>query len=314
MVDDHNEELDMGAVEDAGDFLQENVLDPIEDVTGLRPFGSDALDSLSGKDAADAAKEAAGIQAASGREAAAIAEAAQFRLEEGLQPFTQFGVDQGIGQLPGLFEQQQAAISDPTSGVLNNPFFQALAQQQEQRLLNVQGSRGKGFSGGTRDALIRQQLLLGNQFSQQNIGNIQGQIQNQFNAANIGQSSAAQVGVSGLNTAGNIGGILGNVANAQAAGVIGQQQAGAQGVNNIIGLGTGLGKLAFSDQRLKTNIEFSHIHPNNGVNIYTWDWTEEAKAIVGDQDETGPIAQELRLTRPDLVITDPETGFLKVLM
>ncbi|MBL4753769.1 MAG: tail fiber domain-containing protein [Flavobacteriales bacterium] len=295
----------MGAAEDLG-------LGGV--VESLDPFG--VVETVSGQGAAKAAKDAARLQAGAGAEARDIAEAAQFRLEEGLQPFAEFGVDQGIGQLPGLFEQQQAAISDPTSGVLNNPFFQALAQQQEQRLLNVQGSRGKGFSGGTEDALNRNLLLLGNQFSQQNIGNIQGQIQNQFNAANIGQSSAAQVGVSGLNTAGNIGGILGNVANAQAAGVIGQQQAQAQGINNIIGIGSGLagGGGGFSDQRLKTNIEFSHVHPSIGVNIYTWDWTEEAKAIVGDQDETGPIAQELRLTRPDLVITDPATGFLKVLM
>ena len=306
----------MGAAEDIGDAFSD--LNPL-DLVGLgatqrAPGFQDTVDQVTGKAAADAADEASELQAAAGTDAIANLRQAQIEAAARQQPFEQFGTEQGIGQLPGLFEQQQAAISDPSAGVLNNPFFQTLAGQQEQRLSASQAARGKFGSGETGDQLQRNLLLLGNQFSQQNIGNIQGQIQNQFNAASIGQNAASQTGVQGLQTAGNIGGVLGNVANAQAAGIIGQQQAGAAGVNNLIGIGTALAPLAFSDQRLKTNIEFSHVHPNIGVNIYTWDWTEEAKAIVGDQDETGPIAQELRLTRPDLVITDPETGFLKVLM
>lgn len=303
----------MGAARDIGDALSSiNPLDLL--LPGLSVVEepvTEAFDQISGKAAADAAKEAAELQSAAGTDAIANLRQAQIEAAARQQPFEQFGTDQGIGQLPGLFQQQQDAINNPT-GILNNEFFQAMARDQEQRLLNIQGSRGKGFSGGTQDALARQQLLLGNQFSQQNIGNIQGQIQNQFNAASIGQNAASRTGVQGLQTAGNIGGVLGNIANVQAAGIIGQQQAGAQGIDNIIGIGQAIA--GFSDQRLKTNIEFSHKHPKFGVNIYTWDWTEEAKAIVGDQDETGPIAQELMLTRPDLVITDPETGFLKVLM
>ena len=201
-------------------------------------FVNDVLDPFTGGGADKAAKDAARAGRAAGREARDVTEAAQFRLEEGLQPFTDFGVSQGIDQLPGSFGQLQSAISDPSSAVLNNPFFQALSADQDQRLLASRAARGKVGSGGTDDALERQQLLLGNQFAQQNIGNIQGQIQNQFNAAQVGQSSAAQVGVSGLNTANQVGGIIGNMGNVTAAGIIGRDAAKTQGANNLLSLAT----------------------------------------------------------------------------
>ena len=291
-----SKERGMGAADDLG---LGDVFDPFK-----------VVESVSGQGAAKATKDAARVQAAAGAEAAAKAEGAQLRLEENLQPFSQFGVSQGIGALPNLFNQQSAAINDPSASVLNNPFFQALAGQQEQRLLASQAARGKVGSGETGDDLQRNLLLLGNQFAQQDIGNIQTQIGNQFNAAAIGQNAAAQTGVAGINTANTVGGILGNVGNVNAASIVGQQKAQAQGINNIIGLGSGL----FSDQRLKENIRFSHKHPKMDIRIYTWDWTEEAKPIVGDQDNVGPIAQELMISRPDLVVTDQETGYLKVLM
>ena len=217
----------MGYVEDMDRKIQKD--------TGIGLFGSDYLDDVSGASEEEAAKEAAAAQEAAGEAAEAELRTAQERLEAELSPYREFGVEQGVSQLPGLFEQQQAAISDP-SAVINNPFFQAMSRDQEQRLINQRAALGKGGSGGTGDALTRNMLLLGNQFSQQNLGNIQQQIQNRFNAAQIGQSSAAQTGVSGLQTAGNIGGIMGNVANAQAAGIMGAQQAGAAGTQNMIGL------------------------------------------------------------------------------
>lgn len=229
----------MGAARDIGDAFSD--LNPL-DVLGLgatqrAPGFQDTVDQISGKAASDAAEESAELLAAAGTDQVANLRQAQIEAAARQQPFEQFGTEQGIGQLPGLFQQQQDAINNPT-GVLNNEFFQAMARDQEQRLLNIRGAGGKGFSGGTQDALARQQLLLGNQFSQQNIGNIQGQIQNQFNAATIGQNAASQTGTQGLQTAGNVGGVLGNIANAQAAGIIGQQQAGTAGLNNILGIGS----------------------------------------------------------------------------
>ena len=199
-----------------------SVLDPL-DFAGTK----------AGADAKKAAQEAADLQEAAGRDSVANLRQAQIEAAARQQPFETFGVEQGVNALPGAFGQLQSAISDPTAGVINNPFFQALSADQDQRLLASQAARGKVGSGGTNDELIRQQLLLGNQFSQQNIGNIQAQIQNQFNAAAIGQNAASQTGVQGLNTAGNIGGILGNVANSQAAAVIAKQQANQAITGNL---------------------------------------------------------------------------------
>ncbi len=65
----------------------------------------------------------------------------------------------------------------------------------------------------------------------------------------------------------------------------------------------------FSDIRLKTNIR---LVGNYGVhNLYTWDWTEEAKPIVGNQGTLGVIAQEVREVLPEAVTRAPD-GYLRV--
>ena len=64
-----------------------------------------------------------------------------------------------------------------------------------------------------------------------------------------------------------------------------------------------------SDVRLKDNIEY--VETVNGIDIYKWDWTDEAKEIVGDQGTVGPIAQILEKTHPHLV-SQHESGFKQV--
>jgi len=81
--------------------------------------------------------------------------------------------------------------STSQEGILNNPFFSALAQEQDQRLLNQSAALGKTGSGGTNDSLRRQQLLLGNQFQQQAFNNRQSEIANIFGLLTGGQNAAA---------------------------------------------------------------------------------------------------------------------------
>jgi len=250
---------------------------------------------LLGGNAADAAKDAAALQAEAGRNALEVNQAQFAQTRSDLEPFRQFGTG-GISNLEG-------AINDPSQRVLNNPFFTALANQQEQRTLASAAARGKVGSGGTGDDLQRNLLLLGNQFAQQDISNLQNQV-------NTGLGAATQTGAFGQQSAASAGGILGNIANAQAAGKVGAANAQQQGFSNILGIGLGIGALAFSDIRLKENIRFSH--KENGIRMYSWDWKKSAKAIVGNQKTVGPIAQELKKTHPDLVVTDPETGYYKV--
>ena len=65
-----------------------------------------------------------------------------------------------------------------------------------------------------------------------------------------------------------------------------------------------------SDVKLKTNIKQVG-KLNNGIKLYTWNWTEEGKDIAGDQAEYGVIAQEVMEVVPEAVI-EGNDGYLKV--
>lgn len=67
---------------------------------------------------------------------------------------------------------------------------------------------------------------------------------------------------------------------------------------------------AGSDVRLKQNVRLYDVL--NGINYYTWDWNDEARAIGYDQYPTmGVLAQEVQKTHPEAVIEGPH-GYLMV--
>jgi hypothetical protein len=74
--------------------------------------------------------------------------------------------------------------------------------------------------------------------------------------------------------------------------------------------GTAASLYNMSDIKLKTNIKQVG-KLNNGIKVYTWNWTEEAKGIVGDQVEYGVIAQEVMEVVPEAVI-EGNDGYLRV--
>ena len=275
----------MNAVTDA--FNSEGVFG------GGARFAGLVENKLLGGDAANAAERAARDQSAAGEEALLAQQGVTDQIRGDLAPFREAGAA-GIPLLSG-------AINDPSSRVLNNPFFQTMAADQEQRLLASAASRGKVGSGGTGDDLQRNLLLLGNQFAQQDITNLQ-------NLTNTGANAAAQTGSFAQQGVTAQGGIMGNIANANAAGIIGAANAGTNTTNALIGAGATL----FCDIRLKDDVKFSHVE--DGIRMYNWAWTDEALDIVGEQPTSGPIAQELKKTHPHLVTVDESTGFYKVLM
>ena len=65
-----------------------------------------------------------------------------------------------------------------------------------------------------------------------------------------------------------------------------------------------------SDVSLKTNIEPVGKLPN-GINLYTWDWTEKGKELAGDTPTYGVLAQEVQQIIPEAV-TRGEHGYLTV--
>lgn len=273
-----------------------------------------------------APKEAAAAQVESGERAL------EFGAEQ-VEPFRDLGVEGANLLSPFLSGEQQSfeGFDTDPNRVLNNPLFQALAGDQEQRLINQRAGLGLGGSGGTRRDLNKNLLLLGNQFQQQDIGNQQQTFQNRlnlnqnrfnqlFDVTRLGSNAATQQATTGA-------GIIQGIGNAQSAGIIGKQnaisgllgQAGGAGAGAVLGsagalgggIGAGGGALLglFSDVRLKDNI--AYVETIHGVNMYQWDWTDEGKELAGDQPEYGPIAQELRETHPHLVRTH-ESGYLMI--
>lgn len=76
-------------------------------------------------------------------------------------------------------------------------------------------------------------------------------------------------------------------------------------------LTAGASLAAMSDKRLKTNIERVG-ELENGLGIYTWEWTEEAKEAGLDADYTkGVIAQEVDEVLPEAIVMGSD-GYLRV--
>lgn len=244
-----------------------------------------------------------GAQAAKAEKAAALqaeaAKKAETRLRTDLSPFRDVGLE-AIGEFDAPFQLDR----DP-GRVIDNPLFQALSKQQSQQLINQQAALGRGGSGETNDLLTQNVLRLGSQFQQQDFQNQLAESETRFNQtfnrANLGQASAAQAALQGAD-------LSTSAANASAAGLIASGNAQAQGGQNALAVGAGLLSF-FSDIRLKENIEY--VETVDGVDLYSWDWTEEAKELVGDQDNFGPIAQILQETETERVSVH-ESGFLQV--
>ena len=92
-----------------------------------------------------------------------------------------------------------------------------------------------------------------------------------------------------------------------------QSSGGPSLFDTIVGAATTLGAAYItrgSDARMKENIQPYDVH--KGIQFYTWDWNDEAKAIGWDQYPTfGVIAQEVQKTHPDAVVEGPH-GYLMV--
>ena len=243
----------------------------------LDPFSSIGENSL----------EAAEIQADAARNALALQQESMENIRADLAPFVQLG--------EGSTEKLLGATLDPGSRTLNNPFFQALAQQQQERLGGV-----AGLEFGD-DVLQRNLLESGNVLAQQDINNL-------TDLVGIGQASAAQVGAQAGESADRQSRLLEEQGSAIASGLVGQANAQGQAGQSALAIGGGL-LAAFCDKRLKKNIKPAGTR--NGINYYTWEWTDEAKSIVGDQESFGVIAQEVMHQVPDAVIIDA-TGYFRV--
>lgn len=111
--------------------------------------------------------------------------------------------------------------------------------------------------------------------------------------------------------------LLANIASGSASNIAGlpgitQEQSQLLGQIGAVleGAGTAYAAYAASDARLKTNI-VPIGQSAKGHNLYTWDWTDEALSIVGDQPAIGPMAHEVAEILPDAVMVG-DSGHLLV--
>ena len=181
---------------------------------------------LTGGGATDAAKDAARIQSKAGREAIDI-------IRGDLAPFTELG-GEAANLLSSFLAQPQGV--DPQS-IINNPFFQALSQEQDRNTLAQRAALGLSGSGGTQDAMARQQLLLGNQFQQQELSNQQNRFNQLFGTTQLGANAA-------IGQASQVGNLLTDVAAVRGVGDQAKaQQQGLLGGQLLQGIGTVAGSM-----------------------------------------------------------------------
>jgi len=227
-------------------------------------FVKDTVSSITGADAADAAKRGGKLQYLASQEDRAQSE----RLSA---PYRQLGQQ----NIQGL----QSLIDNPMGYLQNNPMFDAALNSANVQSGNQAALSGKFNSGGMVNSLFQNYLATGDNL-------INSQYNRLLSPIQMGQASAA-------NQAAMSSGAITGGANAQAAGLMGAANARSQGVGNMIGLGA----LAFSDSRLKHNI-IRHGQDTNGNTLYRFSYNGDEIRYLGY------MAQDLLKTDPEHVILD----------
>ena len=202
-------------------------------------FISDIFSSIFG-----GGKDVKAIQAATAQQTAAvnraIAEqrAAEERALEQFTPFREAG-QVGLDRYMDLFtdpEAQRAAVMD-------SPFYQALAEDAQNRLFGQQAARGTMFSGGTAETLQKAMALLGTDLLNTEFGRAS-------DLASMGGQAATNIANLNIGGGATRGGLQQTIGDVEAANILGERRARNQAATNLLNLGASIattpvgGKLA----------------------------------------------------------------------
>ena len=162
---------------------------------------------------AEAAEKAAGVQSQMASEGITEQRRQFDALVDLMKPYVGAGAG-AVGQQQALLglggeEAQQQAISQ----IEKSPFFQSMAQQGENAMLQQASATGGLRGGNIQGALAQFRPGLLNQMVQQQFANLGGLTQ-------IGQASAAGQAAQGMQSAGAVGDLLGQIGAAQAGGIM----------------------------------------------------------------------------------------------
>lgn len=182
-----------------------------------------ALTLYSGNEQSKAAQKAAETQVLAGQTAIEEAKAAREQSRADLQPFTQFGG----GVLPKIQnlltpEGQVAYLGE------NNPLFQAALANLNKQTTQQAAARGRTGAGDTKQNYLQNWQAAAMPY-------LQNQQNMLFNAAGIGQASAAGQANQSMMAGQNIGNTLTDIGAARAGGIVGAANAKAGATKDIIG-------------------------------------------------------------------------------
>lgn len=293
-----------------GDLLDSSGRTPLAEAFDLPALGGEGgvVSAFSGQAGADASLEAARMQTELGYEGIDTQREFLDRMLSQTEPFQQIGLDQAgnlnrllnqgfdrsqLERAEGMIGQPNQAqnrlnqlLTDPSaqaSFIQDNPFYQQMAGDAQNRIFSNAAAQGKVGSGGTAAALQDRLVgmgsdLLNREIQQlaggaglnadiqnrdiQNLMGLSGQqnqlTQNRFGntmqTVGLGANAAAGQGSGIQNTGNQITNLLTGIGNAQAAGGIGAANAYGQGASNLAGL-AGTFASFVSDRAVKRDIE-----------------------------------------------------------
>ncbi len=200
--------------------------DPVTGIAAATSIGGSLIKG-------SAAKKASNIEAASLQAGVDETRAAREELRSLLQPYTEAGGPALQAQMAALGlagpEAQQAYVTQQEQ----SPFFQALAGQGAEALMQSASATGGLRGGNIQGALAQFRPQLLNQFLEQQYGRLGGMTQ-------LGQRSAAGVGAAGMEAAGDIATLLGERGQAQAGGALARGKMFSDILGEVGGIGKGL--------------------------------------------------------------------------
>lgn len=232
------------------------------------------------------------------------------------------GVAQGV-----MSGKANEALAKGTADIQNtartNAYNQALGTLQGNQQTNLNAANSLGQLGMNQGQLAAgqgnlYQQMLENQFGAANIGQTQEQnkaLNDYFNQ--YGQSQAGWTNLNNyLNMVGAIGGMGGT---SNSTGKTTASGGGGGMFNQILGAGsTGAGIVGagaqagwWSDASMKKNVKKTG-ETADGTSTYDWEWNETGNKRGMKGKGSGVLAQQVAKDKPEAVVKDKETGALAV--
>jgi hypothetical protein len=175
-----------------------------------------------------AASKAGKAQVQAADAAAAEQRAAREEMRTLLNPYVSAGTPALQAQMAALGLSGPEAQQEFVTQQEQSPFFQSLARQGEEAILQNASATGGLRGGNVQGALAQFRPALLNQFLEQQYGRLGGM-------TNLGQASAVGVGAAGMQSANQISNAYTQAGQARAASTLGQANAFNQALGTVAG-------------------------------------------------------------------------------